>query len=62
MGIAIHPRTGELWASVNERDGLGDNLVPDYITRVEEGGFYGWPWFYIGGHTRTRATPASTPS
>lgn len=48
VGIAVHPVTGELWASVNERDGLGDDLVPDYITRVREGGFYGWPWFYIG--------------
>ena len=48
VGIAVHPRTGELWASVNERDGLGDDLVPDYITRVREGGFYGWPWYYIG--------------
>jgi glucose/arabinose dehydrogenase len=50
VGIAVHPRSGELWASVNERDGLGDNLVPDYITRVQEGGFYGWPWYYIGGN------------
>ena len=40
----IDPKTGELWCSVNERDGLGDNLVPDYITHVQEGGFYGWPW------------------
>lgn len=48
VGIAIHPDTGELWASVNERDELGDNLVPDYITSVKDGGFYGWPWFYIG--------------
>jgi glucose/arabinose dehydrogenase len=48
VGIAVHPKTGELWASVNERDGLGDDLVPDYITRVKDGGFYGWPWFYIG--------------
>jgi glucose/arabinose dehydrogenase len=48
VGIAVHPQTGELWASVNERDGLGDDLVPDYVTRVKEGGFYGWPWFYIG--------------
>jgi len=39
---------------VNERDGLGDNLVPDYITHVQEGGFYGWPWFYIGGHQDPR--------
>ncbi|HEX8774663.1 MAG TPA: sorbosone dehydrogenase family protein [Pyrinomonadaceae bacterium] len=48
VGIAVHPQTGELWASVNERDGLGDDLVPDYITRVRDGGFYGWPWFYLG--------------
>ena len=48
VGIAVHPRTGELWASVNERDELGDDLVPDYVTRVRDGGFYGWPWFYIG--------------
>jgi len=48
VGIAVHPKTGELWASVNERDGLGDDLVPDYITRVKDGGFYGWPWFYMG--------------
>jgi glucose/arabinose dehydrogenase len=48
VGIAIHPQTREVWASVNERDGLGDDLVPDYITRVKEGGFYGWPWYYIG--------------
>jgi glucose/arabinose dehydrogenase len=49
VGIAVHPQTGELWVSVNERDGLGDNLVPDYITHVQDGGFYGWPWFYMGG-------------
>jgi glucose/arabinose dehydrogenase len=48
VGLATHPKTGQLWASVNERDGLGDNLVPDYITQVEEGGFYGWPWYYLG--------------
>jgi hypothetical protein len=48
VGLAIHPSTGELWVSTNERDGLGDNLVPDYVTRVKEGGFYGWPWYYIG--------------
>ena len=48
VGLAIHPETGELWTSVNERDALGDNLVPDYITHVKEGGFYGWPWFYLG--------------
>jgi glucose/arabinose dehydrogenase len=48
VGLATHPQTGELWTSVNERDGLGDNLAPDYITHVDEGGFYGWPWYYIG--------------
>jgi glucose/arabinose dehydrogenase len=53
-GLAIHPVTHELWCSVNERDGLGDNLVPDYITHVQEGGFYGWPWWYIGGHQDPR--------
>jgi glucose/arabinose dehydrogenase len=53
-GLAIHPQTGELWCSVNERDALGDNLVPDYITHVQEGGFYGWPWWYIGAHQDPR--------
>jgi glucose/arabinose dehydrogenase len=53
-GIALNPQTGELWCSVNERDALGDNLVPDYITHVQEGGFYGWPWWYIGGHQDPR--------
>jgi glucose/arabinose dehydrogenase/mono/diheme cytochrome c family protein len=53
-GIAIDPQTSELWCSVNERDGLGDNLVPDYITHVQEGGFYGWPWWYMGGHQDPR--------
>jgi len=54
VGIAVHPRSGELWVSVNERDRLGDNLVPDYITHVDPGGFYGWPWFYIGAHQDPR--------
>jgi glucose/arabinose dehydrogenase len=49
VGEAINPITGELWCSTNERDALGDNLVPDYITHVQEGGFYGWPWYYMGG-------------
>jgi len=53
-GLAINPKTGELWCSVNERDGLGDNLVPDYITHVQEGGFYGWPWWYMGEHQDPR--------
>jgi glucose/arabinose dehydrogenase len=53
-GIALNPQTGELWCSVNERDALGDNLVPDYITHLQEGGFYGWPWWYIGAHQDPR--------
>jgi glucose/arabinose dehydrogenase/cytochrome c5 len=53
-GLAIDPKSGQLWCSVNERDGLGDNLVPDYITHVQEGGFYGWPWFYMGDHQDPR--------
>ncbi len=54
VGEAIQPGTGSLWCSVNERDNLGDNLVPDYITHVQEGGFYGWPWWYMGGHQDPR--------
>jgi glucose/arabinose dehydrogenase len=53
-GIAVNPQTGDLWCSVNERDGLGDNLVPDYITHVQPGGFYGWPWWYMGAHQDPR--------
>ena len=49
VGEAINPATGQLWCSTNERDMLGDNLVPDYITHVQEDGFYGWPWYYLGG-------------
>ena len=54
VGLAVDPATGDLWTSTNERDGLGDNLVPDYITRVREGGFYGWPWYYMGNHEDPR--------
>ncbi len=54
VGITINLQTGELWASVNERDLLGDNLPPDYITHVQEGGFDGWPWYYTGGHQDPR--------
>jgi glucose/arabinose dehydrogenase len=50
VGMAVNPTTGDLWCSTNERDGLGDDLPPDYITRVRDGGFYGWPWYYIGAH------------
>ncbi len=53
-GLAINPKTGELWCSVNERDDLGDDLVPDYITHVQAGGFYGWPYYYIGGNPDPR--------
>ena len=48
VSLAVEPRSGELWATVNERDGLGDNLVPDYVTRVRQGQFFGWPWYYLG--------------
>jgi len=54
VGIAIDPSDGELWTSVNERDALGNNLPPDYITHVQDGGFYGWPWYYTGGHPDPR--------
>jgi glucose/arabinose dehydrogenase len=50
VGLAIQPGTSTPWCSTNERDGRGDNLVPDYVTRVREGGFYGWPWYYIGAN------------
>jgi glucose/arabinose dehydrogenase len=54
VGLAIQPGSGDLWCTVNERDALGDNLVPDYSTRVREGGFYGWPWYYMGDHEDPR--------
>ena len=54
VGLALNPATGELWCSTNERDELGDNLAPDYVTHVQPGGFYGWPWFYTGGHPDPR--------
>ena len=54
VGETINPTTGDLWCSTNERDALGDNLVPDYITHVQEGGFYGWPWYYMGPHQDPR--------
>jgi glucose/arabinose dehydrogenase len=54
VGMAAQPGTGDLWCSVSERDGLGDDLVPDYLTRVREGAFYGWPWFYIGANEDPR--------
>jgi len=56
-GLAWHPRTGELWTTVNERDELGDNLVPDFMTSVKQGGFYGWPYSYFGQHVDERVQP-----
>jgi glucose/arabinose dehydrogenase len=58
-GLAVQPANAALWCVVNERDILGDDLPPDYATRVKDGGFYGWPWYYIGanedpGHTHQR--------
>ena len=54
VGLTIQPGNGALWCSTNERDLLGDDLVPDYSTRVKEGGFYGWPWYYMGDHEDPR--------
>jgi glucose/arabinose dehydrogenase len=56
VGMLVHPATGDLFCSVNERDELGDNLPPDYVTRVKKGGFYGWPWYYLGAHEDPRLT------
>lgn len=49
-GLALQPGTDTLWCVVNERDHLGADLVPDFLARIEEGGFYGWPWYYVGGN------------
>jgi glucose/arabinose dehydrogenase len=54
VGEAINPTTGELWCSTNERDELGNHLVPDYVTSVPEGAFFGWPWYYMGGNQDPR--------
>lgn len=56
-GLQWEPQTGQLWAIVNERDEIGANLVPDYLTSVREGGFYGWPYSYFGQHVDRRAVP-----
>ncbi|WP_082666448.1 sorbosone dehydrogenase family protein [Aureimonas sp. AU4] len=56
-GLTFHPETGMLWAVANERDELGPNLVPDYMTSVQEGAFYGWPWSYYGNHVDARVHP-----
>ncbi|WP_051246379.1 PQQ-dependent sugar dehydrogenase [Metapseudomonas resinovorans] len=57
VGLAWEPQTGKLWTAVNERDELGSDLVPDYITSVKDGGFYGWPWSYFGQHVDARVQP-----
>jgi glucose/arabinose dehydrogenase len=57
VGIACNQRTGQLWAAVNERDDLGDDVPSDYFTHVTEGGFYGWPYSYIGSHVDNRVAP-----
>ena len=54
VGEAINPTTGQLWCSTNERDNLGNHLVPDYVTSVKEDGFYGWPWYYMGKNSDPR--------
>jgi glucose/arabinose dehydrogenase len=57
VGITCNPESGELWATVNERDDLGDDLPSDYFTHVIDGGFYGWPYSYIGSHADNRVMP-----
>jgi len=57
VGLAVEPLTGEVWVSVNERDELGDNLPPDYFTSIKDGGFYGWPYSYIGDNVDPRVQP-----
>jgi glucose/arabinose dehydrogenase len=57
VGLAVEPRSGALWAAVNERDELGSDLVPDYMTSVRSGGFYGWPYSYYGRHVDARVKP-----
>ncbi|MDI6525761.1 sorbosone dehydrogenase family protein [Pseudomonas otitidis] len=58
-GLAWEPNSGALWTAVNERDEIGSDLVPDYITSVKDGGFYGWPWSYYGQHVDERVQPAN---
>jgi len=57
VGLGIEPQSGEVWVSVNERDELGDNLPPDYFTSIKDGGFYGWPYSYIGSNVDPRVKP-----
>lgn len=57
VGLAFHPGGDQLWTVVNERDMLGSDLVPDYLTNIDEGDFYGWPWYYWGGYIDPRVPP-----
>ncbi len=57
VGLAWQPHSGVLWTAVNERDEIGSDLVPDYMTSVKDGGFYGWPYSYFGQHVDTRVNP-----
>jgi glucose/arabinose dehydrogenase len=57
VGIGVNQQTGQLWATVNERDSISDDVPPDYFTHVNEGGFYGWPYSYIGRHVDNRVSP-----
>ena len=57
VGLALDPATGQVWTSVNERDELGDDLPPDYLTSLKDGGFYGWPYSYIGDNVDARVKP-----
>ena len=61
IGLALNPKTGDLWTAVNERDGLGDDLVPDYVTSVKDGGFYGFPYAYIGPNEEPRRKAEMLP-
>ncbi len=61
VGLAWNPVSGDLWTSVNERDLLGDDLAPDYVTSVQDGGFYGWPYYFIGENFDSRMEGKGTP-
>src|SRR6202041_1125152 len=54
IGLSFYPGTNQLWAAVQERDRLGDDLVPDYLVAVKDSGFYGWPFAYLGPHEEPR--------
>jgi glucose/arabinose dehydrogenase len=60
-GLAVQPGTGTLYCATNERDLLGDNLPPDYVTSVRQGAYYGWPWYYIGSHEDSRPSGGARP-